>query len=137
MSLDIRTPLAIRFLTGLSTGGSNPDFVCLGKNGTVTIEEWNSIVPQPTEQEINDALADLTVVNSQTFSQWYAERGGDPVATEQRIAREQIDADDKLGRIVVAVVQGILDEVRKEVPGVADPTPAQIRTFIKNKINNI
>ncbi len=71
--------------------------------GGIQITKWLSGQPQPTEQQIVDAGNDLTQVNGQTFSQWYAENRGDSVLTANKKANKEIDVDVLLRKIVAAI----------------------------------
>ena len=86
------TSLTLQFL-GFSNNIAPFDYEVSIANSIVTLK-WYSALPQPTEQEVLDASNDLTTVNSQLFSEWFAENGGDPVLTNRRLAMEEgIDGD--------------------------------------------
>ena len=147
--------------------GTEPEkHYSVGKtNTTINIEFYDETAvgqPQPTEQEIIDAGNDLTTVNGQVFSAWYAENGGDPVLTFRRQAKEALDAQEsRIEGLLRAMALVILDELNahaakmKQITDTADDggniaswksaiqaitdhptrTAAQIRTAIKNKLD--
>ena len=105
--------------------------------GTPLRIAWLSITQQPTEQAVIDAGNDLTTVNGQVFSEWYAENGGDPVATLRRKAREALDKQNaETEALIRALAFVVLDEINilRAQHSLADRTPAQLRTAIKAKI---
>ncbi|NIQ10491.1 MAG: hypothetical protein GWO08_22325, partial [Gammaproteobacteria bacterium] len=62
--------------------------------GVAIIHAWDqgiAGIPQPTEQEINDAAGDLTTINGQLFSEWLAENGGDATLTIRKQAQDALD----------------------------------------------
>ena len=97
MSLPTNTASILLFLgyqvdTDFSVGVDN-----LG----VTTFIWYSVSPEPTEQEIIDAGNDLTIVNGQVFSEWYAENGGDATLTGRKKARDLSSGVDMQTRAVI------------------------------------
>ena len=124
----------------LFLGYGESDFECQADTpGGLVHLDWRHTDPQPTEQAVQDALADATTVNGQTFSQWLAEHGGDSVATFRRKAREALDEQqaetEGLIRALALVVMDEINLLRAE-HSLAARTPAQIRTAIKNKIDS-
>lgn len=80
---------AYQFLRQGLVPEQNASFSREGGTLVVTFWETTELGAQPTQQEVDDAVSDLTVVNGQTFSQWLAEHGGDPVLTKRREARAE------------------------------------------------
>lgn len=106
MSLPLNTGTVLEFL------GYSPlsDYETAISSGVVALI-WLSAQPQPTEQQIIDAGNDLTTINGQTFSQWYAENGGDAVATAKKLAKDLQDSDAAQNRALRAVVKLMVDEI--------------------------
>ena len=93
---------AIHFLTGIA-----PSIDGYHKIADTLV--WpDELGTPPTQQEIDDALADLTIVNGQTFSQWRAEHGGDPVLTLQRKAKELLDAEQAEAALTRAALKELV-----------------------------
>ena len=97
MSLPLNLEDTLNFMAQLKSGTLIGAWNCYIRQGTAYINSWNDTIAgmtQPTDQEIIDAGNDLTVVNGQVFSVWFAENGGDPVLTNRRVATEDgIDGD--------------------------------------------
>ena len=127
------TALILRFL-----GHSITDFE-VTKTKTGYRVDWTSVDTEPTEQEIIDAGNDLTTINGQVFSVWYAENGGDPVATLRRKAREALDKQNaETEALIRALAFVVMDEINilRAEHSLTDRTPAQLRTAIKAKITS-
>jgi hypothetical protein len=109
------------------------DFNVRSKTGEL---EWYHADPQPTEQEIIDAGNDLTTVNGQVFSEWYAENGGDATLTLRRKAADALDKISDNEALIRALAFVVLDEINllRAEHSLASRTPAQLRTAIKAKI---
>lgn len=73
--------------------------------GGVIILHWYHVDPKPTDTAVNNALADLTTVNGQVYSEWAAEHGGNANLTARR---EALDGE-------LAVVAGTPHAVRAEL----------------------
>ena len=99
---------------------------------------WFHTDPQPTEQEIIDAGNDLTTVNGQVFSEWYAENGGDATLTLRKRASDLLDKVNDSEALLRALVLVMVDEINilRAEHSLADRTAAQVRTAIKNKLNS-
>jgi len=85
-----------------------------------------------TVQDVIDAN------DSPGFATWYAEHGGDQVLTLRRKAKEALDdiqANEALIRALAFVVMDEINILRAQ-HSLADRTPAQLRTAIKNKITS-
>lgn len=112
----------------------------VGWTGTETIIcKWYSVITQPTDQEINDASNDLTTINGQVFSAWYAEHGGNAVSTLRREAKEALDNQTAdTNALIRALAFVVMDEINilRAQHSMADRTAAQLRTTIKNKIDS-
>jgi hypothetical protein len=106
------------------------------ENNEIIISTWNDPSPQPTEQEIIDAGNDLTTVNGQVFSEWYAEHGGDATLTLRKRASDLLDNVNYNEALIRALAFVILDEINllRAEHSLADRTQAQLRTAIKAKI---
>lgn len=105
----------------------------------IIIDNWVDTDQQPTDQEIIDASNDLTTVNGQLFSEWYAEHGGDHVATMRRKAKDALDDQNReTNALIRALALVILDEINAlrthAAIGLTARTAAQVRTAIKGKI---
>ena len=108
-------------------------------DGIVILSQWDDVLaggPQPTEQEITDAGNDLTTVNGQVFSEWYAENGGDATLTLRKRASDLLDNVRDNEALIRALAFVVLDEINllRAEHSLADRTPAQLRTAIKAKI---
>lgn len=143
--------------------GHNPetDFIVSDNAGVISFS-WIAGGIEPTEQEIIDAGNDLTTINGQTFSQWYAENGGDLIATAKKVARDLQDSDAAQDRALRAVVKLMVDElnflrqwvttfksetaaatnlanfqsrIANNTPNLADRTYPQAKTAINDLIN--
>ena len=117
--------------------GHFPDADFTDTGTEMLITNWNDPTPQPTDQEIIDAGNDLTTVNSQLFSEWYAENGGDPIATLRRKAREALDKQNaETEALIRALAFVVMDEINllRAEHSLAARTPAQLRDAIKAKI---
>lgn len=110
------------------------DFELLSLKGVISFEYWNSdkLGPQPTEQEIIDAANDLTIVDGQTFSEWWAENGGNKELTIRRKARESIDNNKEL----IALTLAMMDEINilRQQNGLPPRGRGQLIQAIKNKV---
>lgn len=65
-----------------------------GPPGNSYALEWLVAAPQPTDQAINDAGADLTTINGQVFSEWFAENKGNPTLTRARRAKDRFEGSE-------------------------------------------
>ena len=111
----------------------------IDRQGIVTIDEWNSDYGvEPTEQEIIDAGNDLTTINGQVFSEWYAENGGDATLTLRKKASDLLDKVNDSEALLRALVLVMVDEINilRAEHSLADRTAVQVRTAIKNKLNS-
>ena len=115
---------------------SQPDDYISKVSGGINLIRWYSAIPQPTEQEIIDAGNDLTTVNGQVFSEWYAENGGDATLTLRKRASDLLDNVRDNEALIRALAFVVLDEINllRAEHSLADRTPAQLRTAIKAKI---
>jgi hypothetical protein len=97
---------------------------------------WLSASPQPTEQEIIDAGNDLTTINGQVFSEWFAENGGDAALTLRKRASDLLDNVNSNEALIRALAFVVLDEINllRAEHSLASRTPAQLRTAIKAKL---
>ena len=126
------------------------------KTGATIINQWDSVLIQPTEQEINDTAI------TQGFLDYEAENGGDPLKTLRK--RAEIDlsgtaSDNALLRAVLLILvdefnihslktNAILDAIdgaanlaglKSTVGAIADlpnRTGAQLRTATINKLQS-
>ena len=158
MTLPDNTKLVIPFLF---PGARNFDDFELSGQGGLHILRWNNdLGPEPTEQQINDAANDLTIVGGQTFSEWLAENGGDPLLTLRRLAKLALDASESNSAILRAVVLELLDHLNSQLAKYNDllawlgtqtvlinraqlndfaallPTYAQARSAIKQRVTD-
>lgn len=106
MAYNSLTPFVLSFL-GFSR---NVDFEVENRKGAYSVR-WLSGATQPTEAEVDDAQADVTVVNGQTFSQWRAEHGGDSTLTFRREAKDRIDALITESAVLRALVFRLVEEL--------------------------
>ena len=100
--------------------------------------KWHSVATQPTEQEVTDAGNDLTVVNSQVFTVWEAENGGDVTLTARKNGVDGIDLTGVgASNLIRAVALVTLDEINllRAEHSLAARTFTQMRNAIKGKIN--
>ena len=110
----------------------------------LTITNWNDAQAggsQPTDQEIIDAGNDLTTVNGQVFSEWYAEHGGDPILTLRREAQEALDAQNsRIEALIRALALVTMDEINviraDSAINLPERNAEQLRTAIKTKIGD-
>jgi len=128
--LPANTALILRFL------GWGYDDYQVSKSDVITIE-WYSVSPQPTEQEIIDAGNDLTTIDGQLFSEWFAEHGGDSALTLRRKAKDQLSATTDMPALVRALMLITMDEINtlRAQHSLPARTPAQLKTAIRNKLN--
>jgi hypothetical protein len=110
-------------------------------NNEIIIQNWNDPSPQPTDQEIINAGNDLTTVNGQVFSEWYAEHGGDPILTLRREAQEALDAQNsRIEALIRALALVTMDEINviraDSAINLPERTAEQLRTAIKTKIGD-
>jgi hypothetical protein len=136
MALPSNSSNIIIFLTGVG----KEDFVLVRDPSGVYLDEWNSVETQPTDQEIIDAGNDLTTVNGQVFSEWYAENGGDATLTLRKRASDLLDNVRDNEALIRALAFVVLDEINliRENAAINLPprTFSQLRTAIKNKIDS-
>ena len=135
MGFPINAAKVLRFME--PTLSQPDDYQLIDRESTgIEFEYWNT-GPEPTEQEIIDASNDLTVVNGQTFSQWLAEHGGDPVATFRRQAKEALDKQSsETEGLIRALALVVLDEINtlRGQHALAPRTAQQLRDAIKSKL---
>ena len=140
MSLPLNLEDTLNFMAQLKSGTLIGAWNCYIRQGTAYINSWNDTIAgmtQPTDQEIIDAGNDLTVVNGQVFSVWFAENGGNPVATLRRKAREALDKQNaETEALIRALAFVVMDEINllRAEHSLAARTPAQLRDAIKGKI---
>jgi hypothetical protein len=105
-------------------------------NGILKILKEGVVLP--TDQEIIDAGNDLTTINGQVFSEWYAENGGDATLTLRKRASDLLDKVNDSEALLRALVLVMVDEINilRAEHSLADRTAAQVRTAIKNKLNS-
>ena len=153
MSLPADTAFIIKSL--LPTLSSN-DIDVVSRGGVVTIDRWDSVLIQPTDQEITDT--GLT----QAYIDWRAENGGDPLKTLRKRAENNLSgtaSDNALLRSVLLILvdefnihsaktNAILDAIdgasnlaglKTTVGAIADlpsRTGAQLRTATINKLQS-
>jgi hypothetical protein len=131
MSLPVNTSSILMFL------GYSPetDFTVNDVKSIITVD-WHSQDTQPTDQEIIDAGNDLTTVNGQVFSEWFAENGGDAALTLRKRASDLLDNVNSNEALIRALAFVVLDEINllRAEHSLASRTPAQLRTAIKAKI---
>ena len=134
MALPTNTATILQFLNPAAI--PNKQYVVYISDGNVVIGSWDESAigsPQPTDQEITDAG------NSQAFIDWYAEHGGDAIATLRRRAKEALDAQNaETEALIRALAFVVLDEINilRAEHSLAARTPAQLRTAIKAKITD-
>ena len=143
MSLPLNIEDVLRFMTGFVRSGMETGAWSASITGGVAIiHDWDQAIagiPQPTEQEINDAANDLTTINGQVFSEWLSENGGDVTLTERRKGVEAVDVPTQyLANLIRAVALVALDEINllRAQAGLQDRTFTQMRNAIKGKINS-
>jgi hypothetical protein len=137
MALPNNTAVILRFM-GYDDFAYDARFA----DGIVILSQWDDVLaggPQPTDQEIIDAGNDLTTVNGQVFSEWYAEHGGDPILTLRREAQEALDKQNsRIEALIRALALVTMDEINiiRADPDINLParTAEQLRTAIKTKI---
>ena len=78
----------------------------IGEAAVFTLR-WYSISPQPTEQEIATAEA------SQSYIDWYAENGGDPVKTLRKQAEDTLSERDRSNLLLRSVILTMVDEFNR------------------------
>ena len=137
MAYPSNTGTVIKFL--FPNAISLQDYSVYNSDGVINIGAWDQTsigAPQPTEQEIIDAGNDLTTINGQVFSEWYAENGGDATLTLRKRASDLLDNVNDNEALIRALAFVVLDEINllRAEHSLASRTPAQLRTAIKAKI---
>ena len=133
LPIEIDAPMICEFLIGHK---ANADFMSYLTE--MVIQNWEDESIQPTDQEIIDAGNDLTTVNGQLFSQWYAENGGDVTLTLRKTASDALDKINSNEALIRALAFVVMDEINilRAQHSLADRTPAQLRNAIKAKITS-
>ena len=115
MSLPINLQDTLHFLLG-KDGREDDSWRVRHRNGVGEFLLWDDAKAgrtQPTEQEIADVNSDITVVNGQLFSEWFAEHGGDPVLTRRRQLREFLTRPEE--RVRIAALATLMSTTRGQV----------------------
>ena len=91
------TALAFRFL-----GYGDEQWTLYATGSGVSVDQWFHVDPQPTEQDVIDALA------SQAYADWLDEHGGDALKTLRRQAKEALDAQNRENALLRAALKELV-----------------------------
>ena len=115
MAYPINLQATLHFLLGRD-GRLDDSWRVFHRKGVGRFEFWNEVKTgrsQPTEQEISDVNSDITQVDGQAFSKWFAENGGDPILTRRRKLREFLISPGE--RVHIAALANLIGKTKGQV----------------------
>ena len=77
------------------------------RKGVATIDRWESVLIQPTEEEVSKAAA------SPEYATWLAENGGDPTRTLRKQAEDSLSDNQKSNMLLRSVILILVDEFNR------------------------